>query len=133
VARESWAFSRAELRALNLDRRPDAHMLEGACVAYENAVIAYKTIQKEGRYVSQRRLNPTTGEMVEIGIKPHPAVKQGNDAWTLVRSFYSEFGLSPVSRGRLTLERNEGASKAIDDELAKLLAQPRTARAPIVQ
>ena len=51
-AREAWKFWSEELESMDLDRRPDAHMLEGCCVAYDAAVDAYETILKQGRLIA---------------------------------------------------------------------------------
>jgi len=66
---------------MDLNCRPDAQMLEGACVAYEAAVEAYETVQKQGRLVAKRILDPKTNELVVVSVKSHPAVAQGNAAW----------------------------------------------------
>ena len=128
-ARAAWNFWREELITMNLDCRPDAQMLEGACVAYEAAVNSYETIHKQGRLIAKRALDPKTGQLVVTDVRAHPAVAMGNDAWTLLRSFCSEFGLSPVSRTRLSIDRKDTG----EDDLMKLLMQPRPAREPSVQ
>ena len=120
-AREAWNFWREELTAMSLDRRPDAQMLEGACVAYEAAVSSYETIQQQGRLIAKRAKDPKTGQLVVTDVRPHPAVAMGNDAWVLMRSFCSEFGLSPVSRTRLSIEREDSS----EDDLMRILMQPR--------
>lgn len=120
LARKAWRFWSEELEAMNLDARPDAMMLEGACVAYEAAVDAYETIQKQGRLVAKRILDPATNQLVVTNVKSHPAVAQGNAAWMLLRAFCSEFGLSPVSRTRLAIEK-----PADDDDLWAILSRPR--------
>src|SRR5579863_8251506 len=104
-ARKAWRRWSEELERMNLDCRPDAQMLEGACVAYEAAVECYETIQKQGRLVAKRILDPQTNTLVVANVKPHPAVAQMNAAWTLLKMFCSEFGLSPVSRTRLAVEK----------------------------
>lgn len=106
---------------MNLDCRPDAQMLEGACVAYEAAVECYETIQKQGRLVAKRILDPQTNTLVVANVKPNPAVAQMNAAWTLLKMFCSEFGLSPVSRTRLAIEKPADG----DDELLEILSKPR--------
>jgi P27 family predicted phage terminase small subunit len=101
-------------------------MLEGACVAYEAAVECYETIQKQGRLVAKRILDPETNKLIVANIKRHPAVAQMNAAWMLLKAFCSEFGLSPVSRTRLAIDKPaEG-----DDELLELLSQPRDRKHP---
>src|SRR5580700_8529517 len=85
-ARDAWQFWSEELAAMDLDRRPDSHMLEGYCVAYDAAVDAYETVQKQGRLIAKKALDPKTNTMVVVDVRPHPAVRQGNQAWALMRS-----------------------------------------------
>jgi P27 family predicted phage terminase small subunit len=106
---------------MNLDCRPDALMLEGACIAYQAAIDAYETIQKQGPLVAKRILDPESNKLVVSNEKPHPAVAQGNAAWMLLKAFCSEFGLSPVSRTRLAIEK----PTAGEDDLLEILSQPR--------
>jgi len=120
-ARKAWKSWSEELERMNLDCRPDAQMLEGACVAYEAAVECYETIQKQGRLVAKRILDPQTNTLVVANVKPHPAVAQMNAAWLLLKAFCSEFGLSPVSRTRLAIDKADDG----DDELVEILSQPR--------
>ena len=120
-ARKAWKFWSEELERMNMDCRPDAQMLEGACVAYEAAVECYEIIQKQGRMVAKRILDPQTNTLVVAAIRPHPAVSQMNAAWVLLKMFCSEFGLSPVSRTRLAVETPADG----DDELLEILSQPR--------
>src|ERR1022692_2171353 len=54
MARKAWRFWATELESMDLDRRPDAHMLEGCCVAYDAAVDAYETILKQGRLIAKK-------------------------------------------------------------------------------
>jgi P27 family predicted phage terminase small subunit len=121
LARKAWRFWAEELAHMNLDCRPDALMLEGACIAYQAAIDAYETIQKQGPLVAKRILDPETNKLVVSNVKPHPAVAQGNAAWMLLKGFCSEFGLSPVSRTRLTVEKPDDG----EDELLEILSQPR--------
>jgi P27 family predicted phage terminase small subunit len=127
-AREAWMFWSEELAAMDLDRRPDAHMLEGCCVAYDAAVDAYETILKQGRLIAKKALDPSTNKLVVVDVKPHPAVRQGNQAWALMRAFCSEFGLSPVSRVRLSIEHQDTG----EADLMELLSAPRVKRTPPV-
>ena len=110
---------------MNLDCRPDAPMLEGACVAYEAAVEAYETIQKQGRLVAKRILDPKTNELVVINVKPHPSVAQGNAAWVLLKAFCGEFGLSPVSRTRLAIDDKVAPG---EEDLMEILSRSRERR-----
>jgi len=91
-ARAAWDFLSAELADMQLDRRPDALMLEGLCVAYADAVESGK----------------------------------GAD-WMRFRAFASDFGISPVARARLVIEKKD-EGPALED----LLNAPRIPR-PAVQ
>jgi P27 family predicted phage terminase small subunit len=123
-ARAAWNYWREELIAMQLDSRPDAMMLEGACVNYAKAVQADLLVLAGGVTLEEPIIDPETGEQKGVKIKRNPADVVSNRAWGLVKAFCSEFGLSPVSRTRLTLEkRDDGKS-----ELLKLLSQPRTPR-----
>ena len=119
-ARDAWEFWREELVAMNLDCRPDAMMLEGACVNYARAVQADIMLTAQGIVVGQPIFD-ANGQRVGTKIKNHPAVAISNAAWKQVRAFCSEFGLSPVARTRLTLEKPDTSS----EDLMTLLSKPR--------
>jgi phage terminase small subunit len=59
-------------------------------------------------------------------VKPHPAVRQGNQALALMKAFCSEFGLSPVSRTRLAVDKLDDG----EADLMELLGRPRVAKKP---
>jgi P27 family predicted phage terminase small subunit len=126
-ARHAWTFWAAELVAMKLDKRPDGPMLEGACRAYERAVKADLLLDKEGWTFQDKTVSVTKkadGEeikSVSARTRTHPAIAISHKAWMLVKAFCSEFGLSPVSRTRLSIENAPDDS----DELAALLTQPR--------
>jgi P27 family predicted phage terminase small subunit len=122
-ARAAWVMWKEELEKMRLDCRPDGPMLEGACVNYERAVEADLMIAKSGLVVAE------TLESGARRVKANPAIAISNAAWRQVRSFCSEFGLSPVSRTRLTIEDPGNAT----DDLLKLLSQPRERKVSTVQ
>jgi P27 family predicted phage terminase small subunit len=125
-AQKAWKFWAEELEAMDLDRRPDAIMLEGACVNFARAVEADLLIQLEGLVVVQEIKTSKNGEVISIRRKKNPAVEISNKAWALVRAFCSDFGLSPVSRTRLAIGK-EGPKQ---DDLMSLLMRPRDRKAP---
>lgn len=129
-ARSTWNFWVAELAVMNLDHRPDAMMLEGACVNYARAVQADLILEREGLTVTESTVNED-GEVVILKVKRHPADLISATAWRQVRSFCSEFGLSPVSRTRLTVDKKQQEQ----EDLAAILSAPRERRAtpPTVQ
>jgi P27 family predicted phage terminase small subunit len=119
-ARRAWEFWREELAAMSLDSRPDAMMLEGACVNYGRAVQAAAMLTRHGIVVAQPIVDEK-GKQIGVKMKNHPAVSISNAAWRNVRAFCSEFGLSPVSRTRLTLEKPDTSTA----DLMALLSRPR--------
>jgi P27 family predicted phage terminase small subunit len=125
-ARKAWKSWSEELERMNLDSRVDGQMLEGACVAYEAAIECYENIQKQGRLVAKRAVDPETNKLVVVSVKTNPLVGQMNAAWMIMRAFCSEFGLSPVSRTRLTVEKPDDG----EDELLEILSQPRERKQP---
>ena len=125
-ARDAWVFWAAELADMNLDRRPDGMMLEGACVAYQQAVQADAIISLDGPLFKDTAIDEESGEVVTLRVKAHPAVAISRSAWSQLRAFASEFGLSPVSRTRLAVDRKDDAG-----DLAKILMQPRAPRAVV--
>ena len=111
---------------MSLDCRPDAMMLEGACVSYQTYVELYELIETQGKLVAKKERNPQTGQMEVVDVRAHPALHVRDRALMQMRAFCSEFGLSPVSRARLFIERRESD----DDDLLDLLAQPRERKQP---
>lgn len=123
-ARAAWNFWSEELAGMGLDRRPDAQMLEGACVNYGRAVEADLIVERDGIMQDISEIDAESGERILLKSQTHPAIKVSNAAWRQVRAFCSEFGLSPVSRTRLAIEKRDDGI----DDLAKLLSQPREPR-----
>lgn len=123
-ARSAWNFWAPELESMSLDRRPDAIMLEGACVNFDSAVRASIECSKNGEVIDDPIVSRETGEVVAFRQKKSPWVSVRERSWTLVRAFCSEFGFSPASRMRLTIENKDDASA----ELASLLSKPRESR-----
>jgi P27 family predicted phage terminase small subunit len=127
-AREAWVFWSRELALMDLDRAPDEPALAACCIAFAAGVDCYLTVLKQGRFVAKKALDPKTNSMVVIDVRSHPAVRQGNQAWALMRSFCSEFGLTPISRTRLAIYKPDDG----EADLLELLATPREKRAPDV-
>jgi P27 family predicted phage terminase small subunit len=109
---------------MNLDHRPDAMMLEGACVNYARAVQADLILERDGLTVEESMIDPESGERVVLKVKRHPADLISATAWRQVRSFCSEFGLSPVSRTRLAVDKKQHE----EEDLAAILSAPRERR-----
>jgi P27 family predicted phage terminase small subunit len=103
-------------------------MLEGACVGYARAVQADLIVEKEGPVCHHMTSDPQTGAPLEK-LKAHPAIGISRGAWGQVRAFASEFGLSPVSRTRLAIEKQDDG----EADLMALLSQPRVKKPSVVQ
>lgn len=127
-ARAAWGFWREELVEMKLDCRPDAMMLEGACVGYARAVQADLIVAQKGPICILNTRDPQTGRWMQK-LKAHPAVAISKASWAQVRSFCSEFGLSPVSRTRLALEKPDDGQ----GDLLAMLSAPREPRKPQIQ
>lgn len=119
-ARAAWNLWKEELEGMGQDFRPDAMMLEGACVNYARAVQA-DLILSHGCQVEEPILDRNSGKIIGQKVKNHPVVAVSNACWRNVRAFCSEFGLSPVSRTRLAIEKTDSS----DLELMELLFRSR--------
>lgn len=127
-AREAWDNWREDLESMNLDSRPDAMMLEGACVNYARAVEADEAITKDGLEIHET-IYDKDGDEVGYRRKSHPLIAVSNMSWRNVKGFCSEFGLSPVSRTRLTIDRKDDG----EAEMNAQLSQPRPEKKASVQ
>lgn len=123
-ARSAWKFFAGELAVMKLDKRPDGPMLEGACVAYARAVDADLILAEKGLVVEDKFI-ADSGDVIVLKTKKHPAVEISNRAWALLKAFCSEFGLSPVSRTRLTIPKDDDGDI---EALMKALREPRAPR-----
>lgn len=126
-ARAAWTFWSDALVVMGIDKRPDAQMLEGACVNYARAVTADLEVEKVGITVIESIVDKESGEVIPLKVKKNPAVDVSNAAWRQVRAFCSEFGLSPVSRTRLSVERKDDAGM----DLMAILSRSRDPKEPI--
>lgn len=131
-ARVAWKFFVEELKGMKLDARPDATMLEGVCVHYEKAVDAYIKGRKDGDVIEDpiTITSKETGEPEIIGyrLKKNPWVAIRERSWLIVKAFCSEFGFSPVSRTRLTIDRPDDG----EADLAAILSRPRPTQSQAV-
>ena len=125
MARKAWRFWSAELEAMSLSARPDAMMLEGACVSYQTYLNMQKKIEEQGELVARKERNPKTGLMEVVDVRAHPGLAIRDRALMQMRAFCCEFGLTPVSRARLFVERSEADA---DDEFMAILSQPRLSK-----
>jgi P27 family predicted phage terminase small subunit len=129
-ARHAWIFWKEELEGMSLDRRPDAMALEGACQNYARAVEADLTVEKDGLIIEEIAfVGENNDETVVVKRRAHPAIAVSNAAWRQVRAFIGEFGFSPVSRTRLSIEQKDNGV----EDLMSILSKPREPKAQTVQ
>jgi P27 family predicted phage terminase small subunit len=122
-ARGAYNFYRRELQRMGVDHMPDGHALECAALSYQDVVECSKMIAKQNRLIP-KRARDAAGNWVVVGLMTHPAVRQRNAAMLILRAFAAEFGLTPTSRLRLSVDREPEE----EDDLWQLLSQPRTHR-----
>lgn len=124
LARKTWDFLAEQIEIMNQDRRPDALMLEGCCVAYARAVKADRAVERDGITIELSTIDKESGERIIVAMKANPAVKISSEAWMRVRAFCTEFGLTPSSLTRLKTEKPDDGA----EDLAELLSAPREPR-----
>ncbi len=119
IAKEAWEMWTEELETMGLDSRPDAPMLEGACVAFRRAVQAEEILETEGLTYSELLLDKK-GE-ISSRLKVRPEVAISKECWGQVARFCDSFGFNPVSRSRLAVQATKTSPT---EDLEKLLSGP---------
>ena len=129
VSRRIWKTLAAELDRLNLLTVVDAMALEGVCVAYAHAIAADREIERLQREIKsgtdEKRVKKlSTEELVAeyrtININYNRLSLQNavsKKAWQQVKSFCTEFGLTPASRSRLAV----GDTGMVIDPIAEMI------------
>jgi P27 family predicted phage terminase small subunit len=105
-AREEYDRLKSELELMGLDRLVDAGMVECAAAMKDIAKSAYLAIKRDG---------------LEGEDGAHSMVSVLNAAATRYKAFASELGASPVSRTRLTIEKQDSG----EADLMRLLGGAR--------
>ena len=129
VSKRIWKTLAAELDRLNLLTVVDAMALEGVCVAYAHAIAADREIERLQREIKsgtdEKRVKKLSAEelVVEyrtININYNRLSLQNavsKKAWQQVKSFCTEFGLTPASRSRLAV----GDTGMVIDPIAEMI------------
>lgn len=123
-AYDAWYFFATELGHMDIDKRPDAKALEALCSAYATALAADEEIRRDGVMVENLK-QTAGGNVISLGKKPNPALTISFRAWKLFHTYCVEFGFTPVSRGRLSVDKQP---KGDAQDIAALLAGPRPKR-----
>jgi P27 family predicted phage terminase small subunit len=106
IAYEEWNRIVPELYKLGLLTKVDRAALELYCSQYSIYRDALKQIKEDGLITTN----------IRNGDKAHPAAQIAREAAKIIKAIAVEFGLTPSSRGRISLP-----SDTIDDEFEKLL------------
>lgn len=109
-ASEEWNRIYPELEAMGLISKIDQSALAAYCQAYGRWVKYEKIIAEKGELYKTAKGNITTS----------PALWVSNKALEQMHKFLTEFGMTPVSRSRISVKA-EGS----DDPLDKLLSTRR--------
>lgn len=105
-AARMWANVAPELDRLGLLTVVDGAALEAICTAYARAVKADRVIEEKGLTFA---INGMEYQRPEIAIS--------SNAWKQVRSFCTEFGLTPASRGKLAVGDTDKHIDALESAL----------------
>jgi P27 family predicted phage terminase small subunit len=103
LAKAIWLKLSIELDRLNLITQVDAGALEGVCVAYARAVEADKALAEKGMTIEVRQWDKKAEEFVVINETQRPEVNISHNCWRRYKEFCTEFGLTPASRGKLSI------------------------------
>lgn len=123
IARDTWYSVKQDLEVMQLHQRPGAYEIEMFCVNRARAIEADEQIERDG---ITREINhyDKDGNLLWTDFKQHAAIKTSNEAWKKVQEFAAAYGLNPVSRTRLAVERPDDPT----EELSALLSKPRPKR-----
>lgn len=115
-AKEEWKTTSVILEQLGLLTIVDKAAFAGYCQNYAKWKKAEEFIKKHG-FTYKYPKKDKDGNVVSIYIAPFPEVAIARASLEQIRQFCVEFGLTPSSRGRMSMPSNEN----IDDEFEKLL------------
>lgn len=93
-----WDSVVPELLRMDVLSKIDGPALEGACQSYSTAIECRKILMNEG-------LTMRVGNGGYEQQRPEVSIEQ--KAWNQVRQFCAEFGLTPASRGRIQIGKDD--------------------------
>jgi P27 family predicted phage terminase small subunit len=101
-AKAEWRRISKELSAVGLLSAADRAALSAYCAAWSRWIAAEESIQKFGTVIK----SPKSGYPIQ-----NPYVSISNTALDLMRKFLIEFGLTPASRSRISVDLNSGSKE----------------------
>ena len=119
-AKEEWKEMSATLERLGILTSIDKAAFAGYCQSYAKWKKAEEFIKKFG-FTYKIPKKDKDGDVVSIFISAFPEVAIARSSLEHVRQFCAEFGLTPSSRGRISLPSN----KEDEDPMEKLFNQKR--------
>ena len=114
-AKEEWKRMSIKLERIGMLTSVDGAAFAGYCQSYAKWKKAEEFIKKFG-FTYKIPKKDKEGSVVSIFIAAFPEVAIARSSLEHVRQFCAEFGLTPSSRGRMSLPSN----KEEDDPMAKL-------------
>jgi P27 family predicted phage terminase small subunit len=105
-----WKELVPKLEKLGLMTNIDGYAFEAACTQYGIYREAIENVNKKGvmipdyEMVSEQVEGKWKSKKKKVGDKANPSIKVANDALTQFRQFCIEFGLTPASRSKLSIE-----------------------------
>jgi P27 family predicted phage terminase small subunit len=115
-AKAEWRRISRELAAVGLLSAVDRAALAAYCAAWSRWISAEEGIQKHGTVIK----SPKSGYPIQ-----NPYVSISNTALDLMRKFLIEFGLTPASRSRISLDLGTGTT---EDSFDAFMRTPSTAQ-----
>jgi P27 family predicted phage terminase small subunit len=122
LARKHWKYYEAELTALGLCKRSDVGTFEAFCMAYESMVTAKQDLARLGQTIEFKEM--VDGQLVVLSVKKNPSYDIFRDSSRLYAMLAQQFGVTPVSRTKIHLEKPDTAN----DDLMAILMAPRPPR-----
>ncbi len=110
AAKREWYRITVELCKQKLLSQVDMATLAGYCHAWGEVVKIDRSIQRQKKtYGGIYLTEGSSGNMVL-----HPLIRARESAWKLVLKFGTEFGLSPVSRTRISTSKVENKNPFVE-------------------
>lgn len=112
IGKKEWLRVANELEDLNILTNVDIAALGMYCDAYSKYQLATKKINEEGMFIEY------TNKAGATNVIEHPAVKAQVKYAELIKKLCSEFGLTPSSRAKITLpKQEEEKEESLEDKL----------------
>jgi len=124
IARAEWKRFSHILERLGLLTEVDGATFAGYCIAHSTLVrinrafrdSGYRVLAEKHSFMEKNTDEGRTDEVMAVELKISPLIAQQRLALNTIRGFCTEFGMSPSSRGRITVP-GAGEDGAFEDLL----------------